>query len=419
MNRSVPDIMESLMQKRNTEHILSVLQTIPSLSGLKIEELQLIEPLFTEKTFHTGDFIIVEGTQGNCMYIINRGAVLVTKSDRTGEQVSLGVLNDGAFFGELSLFDNLPRSATVTAIEDTSIFMLTRDELEELFSHQLEIANRIYRNTLIEIFSRFRKRLSSFTFSQYYLREKNEILNRINRDLSKAQEIQQYFIDTESDGSDFRGVKHSYVYQPSEAIGGDFINMITRGGRIYMIIADVQGHGITAALVTGVLKSAFVMLVDECGDRPVEFLSKLNSHLYKVINSIYATCYYTIIDTDDKKIIFAKAGHHHPFFWDSGSGSFKDISSKGPGLGIVDNPLYTITELPYSTGDKLLFFTDGIIEQRNRDGEMYDLKRLNSAFRNSIAGGDANILKTLQLNLNEYAGDVEYEDDITMLLYEF
>lgn len=407
------------MENRNTDQIISVLQTIPSLRGLATDELKLIEPLFTQKTFHAGDFIIVEGTQGNTMYIINRGVVLVTKSDRTGEQVSLGVLNDGAFFGELSLFDNLPRSATVTAIEETTIFMLTRADLDKVFTTNLEIANRIYHNTLLEIFSRFRKRLSSFTFSQYYLREKNEILSRINRDLSSAQEIQHYFISTGKDSDNYRGVKYSSVYQPSEAIGGDFINIITEGSRIYMIIADVQGHGITAALVTGVLKSAFVMLVRECGDDPVLFLSRLNNHLYEVINSIFATCYYTVIDTDLKKIIFAKAGHHPPFYWDSEKGLFENIGAKGPGLGIIEDPVYSITELPYRSGDKLLFFTDGIIEQRDREGEMYSVERLNNAFKDAIRGETRNILDRLLENLNDFSGNAEYEDDITMLLYEF
>ncbi len=407
------------MEKRNSEQIISVLQTIPSLKGLTTDELKLIEPLFTQKTFHAGDFIIVEGTEGNTMFIINRGAVLVTKSDRKGEQVSLGVLNDGAFFGELSLFDNLPRSATVTAIEDTSIFMLTRADLDSVLNSDLEIANRIYHNTLLEIFSRFRERLSSFTFSQYYLREKNQILSRINRDLSAAQEIQHYFINTGSQEPDYRGVRHSYIYQPSEAIGGDFINIITKGSRIYMIIADVEGHGITAALVTGVLKSAFVMLVKECGDEPRLFLSRLNNHLYEVINSIFATCYYAIIDTDEKKIIFAKAGHHHPFFWNSQKSIFEKMNPSGPGLGFFHDPEYSITELPYNSGDKLLFFTDGIIEQRNSDGEMYSPERLNSAFKKAIQADDKHILDSILDNLNGFAGNAECEDDITMLLYEF
>ncbi len=138
-----------------------------------------------------------------------------------------------------------------------------------------------------------------------------------------------------------------------------------------------------------------------------------------MINSIYATCYYTIIDTEQKKVIFAKAGHHQPFFWNSEKGSFRNITAKGPGLGIVDDPVYSVTELPYNTGDKLLFFTDGIIEQRNPEGEMYSSERLNKAFKAAIQSGNRNILDSLLVNLHDFAGNVEYEDDITMLLYEF
>ena len=216
-----------------------------------------------------------------------------------------------------------------------------------------------------------------------------------------------------------RGVKYTHMYKPSKAIGGDFINVHTEGSRIYTIIADVQGHGITAALVTGILKSAFIMLVKECGNDPVEFLLRLNIHLYEVINNLFATCYYSIIDTESKKIIFAKAGHHHPFFWNSSTNSFNSITSFGPGLGIIDNPIYSSVEIAYNPGDKLLFFTDGIIEQRNDENKMYSPEKLSCSFKNAIDTKEVNILDRLIDDLHIFSGNMEHEDDITMLLYEF
>ena len=109
---------------------------------------------------------------------------------------------------------------------------------------------------------------------------------------------------------------------------------------------------------------------------PVEFLLRLNNHLYEVINNTFATCYYSIIDTENKKIILAKAGHHHPFFWNSSENTFNNITSFGPVLGITDNPHYSAVEMPYNPGDKLLFFTDGIVEQRNDENKMYSDERL-------------------------------------------
>ncbi|HOQ11834.1 MAG TPA: SpoIIE family protein phosphatase [Spirochaetota bacterium] len=407
------------MSKEDYVEIINALRTIPSLKNLTLEELKVIAPFFVEKKFHTGDFIIVEGTSGNAMYIIKNGTVIVTKSDKKGEQITLGVLRDGDFFGEFSLFDNLPRSANVAAIDDTTIFVLTREDFDNICKDNITIANKIYFNTLLEVFSRFRKNISNFTFSQYHLREKSEMLNKINRDLSSAQEIQQYFINVGKISRELMGIKHSYVYQPSEAVGGDFIDIIEKGSKIYMIIADVEGHGITAALVTGVLKSAFVMLVPLYGDDPCLFLSRLNNHLYNVIHSIHATCYYTVIDTDKKEITFAKAGHHHPLFWNSNKNAFEDINPKGPGLGIVLDPVYSICTLPYSSGDKLLFFTDGIIEQRNRDGQMYSLERLQKVFLTSLQNKESNTLNVILKDLYKFSNHSDYEDDITLMLYEF
>ncbi|NCC45336.1 MAG: serine/threonine-protein phosphatase, partial [Clostridia bacterium] len=130
-------------------------------------------------------------------------------------------------------------------------------------------------------------------------------------------------------------------------------------------------------------------------------------------------CYYSIIDTESKKIIFAKAGHHHPFFWNSATDSFNNITSLGPGLGIIDDPLYSAVEMEYNAGDKLLFFTDGIIEQRNDDNKMYTTGRLSTSFKNAITDNESNILDRLFEDLHAFSGDMEYEDDITMLLYEF
>jgi len=407
------------MNRGNHTEIIAALKTIPSLKNLTTDELQVIAPFLVEKKFHAGDLLIVEGTAGNAMYIIKSGTVIVTKSDKKGEQITLGVLHDGDFFGEFSLFDNLPRSANVTAIDDTSIFVLSREDFDLICRENILIANKIYFNTLLEVFSRFRKNISNFTFSQYHLREKSEMLNKINRDLSSAQEIQQYFINTGTASKELKGIKHSYIYQPSEAVGGDFIDVVERGSKIYMIIADVEGHGVTAALVTGVLKSAFVMLVDECGDDPCLFLGRLNKHLYDVINSIHATCYYTVIDTEKKEVIFAKAGHHHPFFWNAQKGAFEDVCSKGPGLGIVADPEYATWTLGYNKGDKILFFTDGITEQRNREGEMYSVERLGKIFMNSVINKEENILNSILKDLYKFSGNMDHEDDITLMLYEF
>jgi hypothetical protein len=366
--------------------------------------------------------VIQEGTNGNSMYIIISGTVKVTKAVEDGDDILLVVLYGGSYFGELSLIDNMPRSASITTIENTEIFMLKKELFDSLLARDPGIANVFYKNCLMETFSRFRNNLSTFTFSQHILKEKTSLLNEISKDLSLAKKVQNYFLNTQSlDNEETSGwMRHSYVYHPCSEIGGDFINIASLDDDIQgIIIADVMGHGITAALATGVLKSAFTIAVKDLGNRPLELLRFLNTHMLNVISELYATCYYALIDRNRREISFAKAGHHHPLFWKAGQKDFVAIECIGNGLGLMREAKFGMTSLPFEAGDKLLFFTDGIIEQANCRREMYSEARLRDVMKQNILAGEKRILDRVFNDLKEHTGDVAYEDDITLLLLEF
>jgi serine phosphatase RsbU (regulator of sigma subunit) len=357
------------------------------------------------------------------MAIIIKGTVKVTKREDTENDVFVCLLKAGSYFGEFSLIDNLPRSASITAVEDTEIFILHKEAFDVILSQELKIANSFYLNCLQETFSRFRDAISNFTFSQHVLHEKTSILNEINEDLSLAKRVQRYFLNTkflnhESHGKD--DIKHTYIYHPCIEIGGDFIN-ITKINESSMgiIIADVMGHGITAALATGVLKSAYSIYSEQFGNDPARLMGMLNSHFLNVISELYATCYYSHIDKNRHTVTFAKAGHHHPFFWKKKTGEFVDIECSGSGLGLVHDAKFGKAEFSYDEGDKILLFTDGIIEQVNEKNEMYSESRLRNIFKDLIETEEPNILDAIFTDLKTYAGDIDFEDDITMLLLEF
>ena len=238
----------------------SVLKKLPIFNGLSDSDLSLVAPILKLVSFKSGEAVIHEGEIGDSLYIIRNGSVEVCKTIGDGEEVSLGALPAGSYFGELSLFDEHPRSATVKTLEDTDFFTLSRDDLLKSLHGHYEFESILYRNTMMETFSRFRKVTTNFTFSQHHLRSRNEIINEINRDLKTATEIQGFFIRAEDDDeiNSRYGINRSFVYLPSKAIGGDFISIINdKDGNICAIIADVEGHGISASLVTGLLKSAF------------------------------------------------------------------------------------------------------------------------------------------------------------------
>ncbi len=246
----------------------------------------------------------------------------------------------------------------------------------------------------------------------------------INKDLSFAQQIQSVFINSEAleqTTSLHKRVRHEFVYHPCIEVGGDFMDIVKiRDGILAVIIADVEGHGVTAALATGILKSAFSLLTPEYGENPSELMTRLNQHFCDVISrKLFATSYYALIDIPAEKIITAKAGHHHPLFWKASTGDFHSMDGSGAGLGILAEAKYEQREYDFASGDKLIFFTDGIIEQFNQSHEMYTHKRLKETARKLIQSGEKDILKTIYNDVIHYASGSPIEDDITLFMLDF
>ncbi len=410
------------MSEARDNELVKILGRIQIFQGMEDHELALIVPLLEPVTYPPGTLIIEEGSRGDSMFIIKSGTVNVSKSEEKEDKVNLGNLYSGSYFGELSLIDNLPRSADVKSLEETEIYRLNKTDFDKLLSNNMRIANIFYRNCLNETFYRFRNVISSLTFSQHILNEKSAKLTEIDKDLTSAKEIQDFFINTKRLNSNkifSGGIKHSYIYHPCLAIGGDFLNIVKLDeNAAAVIIADFTGHGIAAALGTGVLKSVFSLAVKQLGKEPVRLLNFFNKHFIKIINQLYATCYYAVVDPNNMKITFAKAGHHHPLFWKKSLNDFINIQSTGVGLGMVPDAEFNEARYDIEKGDKILFFTDGIIEQVNKNNRMYSIKRLEYIFRELINRGEENILDNVLKDINEFTHGMAYDDDITLFLLE-
>ncbi len=403
--------------------IITILGNIPVFQGLTEADYTEITPLLKLEKYPSGARIIKEGSRGDSMCIIIRGAVKITKTGEAGEEILLQTLYAGSFFGEFSLVDSMPRSANVVSADETELFRLEKKDFDALLARNSAISAAFYRNCLGETFSRFRNIIASFAFSQNSLRQKSTELEELDRDLSLARQVQSYFINRElldHEHSFLPGVRHSYLYKPCIAIGGDFLNVTElRPGLAGIIIADVMGHGITSALGTGVLKSAYSIAVRELGQKPTQLMKYLSRHFLKVIPELYATCYYALVDTKGGTIQFAKAGHPHPLFWKARRQGFVDIQCQGTGLGLVKKARFGRVEYPLGRGDKILFYTDGIIEQKNPRGEMYSEERLRKIFRELIIREDGEIVEGIHKDMKSFASRKAMEDDVTLLLLEF
>mgnify|MGYP001054292054 CR=1 FL=1 len=133
-----------------------VLRKINIFKQLKGLDLVQINRIAKTKAFNSGDRIIEEGSPGECFYIIKSGGVRVMKKTKKGGEEVIAVLGPFDHFGEMSLFDKSPRSASIVASENCELIEIEGKELEKLMSHNPEMSERIYRNIISSLCIRLR-----------------------------------------------------------------------------------------------------------------------------------------------------------------------------------------------------------------------------------------------------------------------
>ena len=122
------------------EKTLEYLKKIPLFSKFSEKELKSIGSLLKEREYKKGEIIVKQGDEGVGLFIIKKGKVKVSKTIASGKVIDIAVHSDGEYFGELSMLDNKPRTATVTALEDTTTLIMTYWEFKALLESKPEIA---------------------------------------------------------------------------------------------------------------------------------------------------------------------------------------------------------------------------------------------------------------------------------------
>ncbi len=133
--------------------MINYLKLIPLFFSLNDEELEAILRLSFKVKYPKKKIVFIENEEGNKLYIILKGSVKVTKISESGEEIILAILHKGDFFGDMSLLDGKPRSATVISIEDSELMLINRNNFKKVIEKYPTIAFKL----LNELTSRLRK----------------------------------------------------------------------------------------------------------------------------------------------------------------------------------------------------------------------------------------------------------------------
>ncbi|AHM61068.1 protein serine/threonine phosphatase [Flammeovirgaceae bacterium 311] len=219
-----------------------------------------------------------------------------------------------------------------------------------------------------------------------------------------------------------------YVFSESaDDVGGDYYDAFRLDSdRVALVVADVSGHGTSAAFTMSQLKGVFHSLVPlglSCRD----FLMQANSALSRGLGrTTFVTLVYGILNCADKTFTFVRAGHCPVLYYSSENNQVEVYNGKGMGLGLLRNNSYQghIQEqvIRYKPGDSLLLYTDGIIECRNGAGEEYGQERLAQSFKKHAeqrSNSVEEVCSMLMEELHLHAGKKDIQDDFTTLVLKF
>lgn len=134
-------------KKTDLESKAQFLRRVPIFGGLNQESLERVAAIMSEKIYARKSIVFHEGDQGNTLYIIKNGRIKIAKVAMDGREKTLTILLGGDFFGEMAIFDNLPRSATAEALEnDVHLFAINKSDFERLINENPSIALRIMKD---------------------------------------------------------------------------------------------------------------------------------------------------------------------------------------------------------------------------------------------------------------------------------
>lgn len=208
---------------------------------------------------------------------------------------------------------------------------------------------------------------------------------------------------------------------PAKKVGGDFYDFfLTDPDHLWVVIADVSGKGVPAALFMVIAKTLIKNQAGSCGD-PGEVLGVVNNQLCENNDAaMFVTCFVGVLDIPTGKFTFANAGHNAPLLYRAG-GAYDWLKVK-PGfvLAGLDNMKFTSEELTMHPGDRLYLYTDGVTEALNPAEELYGEDRLLETMNREDVKKQPieKVVEAVQEDIHVFADGAEQADDITMLLLE-
>ncbi len=241
-----------------------------------------------------------------------------------------------------------------------------------------------------------------------------EARSRRRAQMKKASSIQQGLLPK---STELPGMDIAVVYDPAEMVAGDFYDVVRLpDGSSVVCMLDVAGHGIPAALAAAMLKSLISVAAEQLTSL-AELVGFVNRHFSQVIESgMFATAAFLRFPLHEDSVEYINAGHPPVILADAKE--IKEIEIPGFPLGISADFSWESETIPFKTQDRLLLYTDGVVESFDQQGNQFGLKRLMTSLGQHRQEAPQIILQELKQTILAYRAGIAAKDDLTALLIE-
>jgi serine phosphatase RsbU (regulator of sigma subunit) len=379
------------------------LKTTDLLAGVPDDMLALIQPQLREVSVAAGAPLFREGDGGESVYLVAGGTLRIEK-----DGIPLATRGPGECVGEFALIDAGLRSASAIALTDVTLLEWPRADVWSALSASPDVRR--------SIFAVLVGKLRQDVAAQVAVAVAGE---QARQDLRRAAEIQKAMLptaDLETDDLVISGIS-----RPAQDVGGDYFDHAVSGERtISLLVADVSGHGLYAALLVAMAKACFQTQI-QIDPRTTAIAQAMNRSLWLSVRSgMLMTCVSVTIDAAAGVLSYTNAGHPSPLHLDRLRGNVAYLDSTDPllGLEIFRHATFNEARTTWRRGDVLLLYSDGVTEATDEAGDEFGRDRLERLLRESADLPADRIRARVFDELARFTGGRPLADDVTVVVVQ-
>jgi len=354
-----------------------------------------------KEVFKTGKLLFRAGEKAHKIYYLNKGRVYLAERDQLVEPGN--IIEETGIFTEQKL-----KMCTAVCLEDTELYTMDADEVVKYLSHEEPgMAMCLIQDGARNFVKKFESEI--------------EAKEHIENELRGALDIQLSMLP--SDFMPLELAKKDWDIfarcSPAKAVGGDFYDIVALDDkRIGVLIGDVSGKGMPAALIMAQTISLFRVFAKE-ESSPSACFRRLNKELYGRLSGRFVSCLYLVIDTQDQRVRACSAGHSPLFHFSMAKGELSDVDlSANMPLCVAEDIVYQEVDFKLDSGDKLIVFTDGIPELRDVQGAEFGTGRVRGLILRSPLVAPKEICENIMRQASLFSEGCQQHDDMTIIAIE-